>query len=450
MWGPVQRVFRIVVKKASGIPLVSNNRKLHINYIEEAGNAMSNESAEAAEPKTTHARSRYACGAYWDSRFASQISHGGSLQNVDQEWYCGWEELSEVVGDCIFGRLPPRTIDAVQSHGIGRRPNLLIVGSGVSQLGLEISEEGWFQHIVHIDISKRATNFMKERYNAQSQGDTGGVCIEWLEMDAANMTFEDNSFDFVIDKGTADALRCGGLELVVEMVTEVGRVLKPSGTFVLISHSGWDKHQQLFNWSTGRADSCRVDASKVLPLSRTSPRTWFWSLVVDKKARLNSSATFVNILRAHFPDQPLGRVIKNPQTAEFQDAMAEYRKVMLIQSVYKKLRVRALRRRQTGGAGTPPGCDVGGSKQPFTAVDSTRGEATASKSTELRPTESQIQTTEEGKLDCHDIPQSSTTEISLPATGTIADGENKPRGKMPLRQQFCCVILVEKGDEQIR
>ena len=33
--------------------------------------------------------------------------------------------------------------------------------------------------------------------------------MEWMVMDATNMTFEDHSFDCVLDKGTLDALICG-------------------------------------------------------------------------------------------------------------------------------------------------------------------------------------------------------------------------------------------------
>ena len=33
--------------------------------------------------------------------------------------------------------------------------------------------------------------------------------MEWLTMDATEMTFEDKKFDYVIDKGTMDALIAG-------------------------------------------------------------------------------------------------------------------------------------------------------------------------------------------------------------------------------------------------
>ena len=50
--------------------------------------------------------------------------------------------------------------------------------------------------------------------------------------------FDKASFDLVIDKGTLDAMLCGkdGLKSARRLMGEVCRVLRPHGSFVLISH----------------------------------------------------------------------------------------------------------------------------------------------------------------------------------------------------------------------
>lgn len=51
--------------------------------------------------------------------------------------------------------------------------------------------------------------------------------MEWLVMDATNMTFEDKIFDFVIDKGTMDALIAGrDLTPAIKLLQECMRVTK--------------------------------------------------------------------------------------------------------------------------------------------------------------------------------------------------------------------------------
>ena len=60
-------------------------------------------------------------------------------------------------------------------------------------------------------------------------------------MDARTLTFEDDSFDCVIDKGTCDAMLCDtatGTDNVYKIVVEASRILRSDrpATIVLISH----------------------------------------------------------------------------------------------------------------------------------------------------------------------------------------------------------------------
>jgi SAM-dependent methyltransferase len=63
--------------------------------------------------------------------------------------------------------------------------------------------------------------------------------MKWLQMDATAMTFADESFSVVLDKGTLDALLTDNSASVANTVekyfTEIARVLKPSGRYICIS-----------------------------------------------------------------------------------------------------------------------------------------------------------------------------------------------------------------------
>lgn len=57
-------------------------------------------------------------------------------------------------------------------------------------------------------------------------------------MDVHHMTYEDESFDVVLDKGTLDAIICGdeSSSNPDQALLEVNRVLKKNGVFICISY----------------------------------------------------------------------------------------------------------------------------------------------------------------------------------------------------------------------
>ena len=58
-------------------------------------------------------------------------------------------------------------------------------------------------------------------------------------MDAAHMDFAANSFDFVLDKGTIDAMSCSPQcwAVVRDVNKEVQRVLAPGGVYIVFSYA---------------------------------------------------------------------------------------------------------------------------------------------------------------------------------------------------------------------
>ena len=71
------------------------------------------------------------------------------------------------------------------------------------------------------------------------------------------MSFKDGSFDIVIDKGLIDAMICsdGAAQNVQSMLSEIYRVLSPSGVYICVSHGKTDqrkkylKNLKKYNWS---------------------------------------------------------------------------------------------------------------------------------------------------------------------------------------------------------
>lgn len=85
-----------------------------------------------------------------------------------------------------------------------------------------------YTSITNIDISEVVIEQMKKIHKNSG---------EWLQMDATKMTFENESYTVVLDKGTLDAMMSEETEsdLVLNYFQEVKRVLKNGGRFVIVS-----------------------------------------------------------------------------------------------------------------------------------------------------------------------------------------------------------------------
>ena len=143
----------------------------------------------------------YAKKEYWNERF----THSDS--NFD--WYVDWDQLSKYF-------IPILNQDS----------NILMVGCGNSKMSNQMYLSN-YKKIINIDISDVVIQKMKIQYPE----------MDWQEMDATKMTFEDNYFDCVIDKGTLDAIMCGNDPVPPEnLIKEMHRVTKKGGSFCIITH----------------------------------------------------------------------------------------------------------------------------------------------------------------------------------------------------------------------
>eukprot|EP01068_Selenidium_serpulae_P006202 Selendium_serpulae@DN4310_c0_g1_i4.p1 len=95
----------------------------------------------------------------------------------------------------------------------------------------DMYDEG-FTNQVNIDISSVVISALSQKHRDKAN-------MQFLQMSVTNMAeFGDQSFDTIVDKGTADSLLCGedfstNIQLALK---EVSRVLKCGGRYIVISY----------------------------------------------------------------------------------------------------------------------------------------------------------------------------------------------------------------------
>ena len=120
--------------------------------------------------------------------------------------------------------------------------SILNVGCGNSLMSEEMFDEG-FKTITNIDVSSVLITQMQTKYQ-----DKPGLI--YRQMDCRHMDgFPDASFNSVIDKATLDSIVCGegSATNVQKYLSEVSRVLKPNGTFLMVSHAQPQYRQNYVN-----------------------------------------------------------------------------------------------------------------------------------------------------------------------------------------------------------
>lgn len=144
---------------------------------------------------------------YWDKFFTRRDS--------PFEWYGEYTDLCHVI------------------HRYVKPGNkILVVGCGNSKLSEQLYDVG-YQSIDNIDISEIVIRQMALRNRQKRPKMTFGA------MDVQRMDYGDSAYDCVIDKGTLDALLTdeehATLEKVDKMFSEIARVLKVAGRYLLVT-----------------------------------------------------------------------------------------------------------------------------------------------------------------------------------------------------------------------
>ncbi|XP_069356733.1 eEF1A lysine and N-terminal methyltransferase homolog [Maniola hyperantus] len=114
---------------------------------------------------------------------------------------------------------------------IKRTDAILIPGCGNSSLSADLYDIG-YPNITNIDVSEVVIKQMKAINSHRT-------CMKFHYMDALNMTFENDEFNVVLDKGTLDALMPDDSRETIERIdkyfNEIKRVLKIGGRYVCIT-----------------------------------------------------------------------------------------------------------------------------------------------------------------------------------------------------------------------
>jgi len=132
---------------------------------------------------------------------------------------------------------------------------VLMVGAGNSRLSQELYDHAQVKNITNIDISEVCINRMKTDHEDKQE-------MQWQKMDVTKLEFADGTFDVVLDKGTMDSVLCGegSTKHCAKMMSEISRVLKPGGTYIVISYGQPDYRLNYFdkpeyNWTILPAQS---------------------------------------------------------------------------------------------------------------------------------------------------------------------------------------------------
>lgn len=150
---------------------------------------------------------------------------------------------------------------------LGKANRVLDVGAGTGFLSLMLAEMGY--EVVGVDVSKNMID------RAKGKAEKKGLKIDFRVDDAENLSFEDNSFDAVVNRAVLWTLPDPE-----KAVREWKRVLKPDGKICFFVH---EPHAGIVN-------NARKQLSKflVLALERRNP----WKSLKGSKGKLPFNGGF--------------------------------------------------------------------------------------------------------------------------------------------------------------
>lgn len=168
--------------------------------------------AHAHAPPALGQETKYATQSYWEERYVQLVNNTTSLEDVGFEWFLSYDAMRPLLQALIRKR------DTA----------ILDIGCGTSSLLADLRHNGHTGRLVGIDYAASAIEALRRAI--------GDVEVELKCLNILDMDFEDQSFEVVVDKGTIDAIMCGDRHTVTRACSQIGRVLKAGGRFVLCSH----------------------------------------------------------------------------------------------------------------------------------------------------------------------------------------------------------------------
>jgi len=188
--------------------------------------------AKEKKKRKAHECDDYGSAAYWEKRYSTKAGF--------HNWYYKFDDLLPLFAKSLAGGAEERGLGTCRVLEIGCGDSPLVDGF----CEYSVKQSPSIPRLYGIDI---ATNVIEHLNKCQPQSTKGELMYQ--AMDATSLAFLSESFDLVIDKGTADALLCEANEIkktavVKRMLTEAVRVIVPNGgSLVVVSHMQPDSDQ---------------------------------------------------------------------------------------------------------------------------------------------------------------------------------------------------------------
>ncbi|XP_023224128.1 methyltransferase-like protein 13 [Centruroides sculpturatus] len=243
-----------------------------------------------------------------------------SISNFSKEDY--WNKFFTKRGNRAFewyGEYPQ--LCGLLHKYIRPKDKLLNIGCGNSQLSVDLYDVG-FHNNVNIDISSIVIKQMNDKHVPGRKG------LEFKKMDMLQMTFDDEEFSVVLDKGTLDALLSEDTEEVNRraeaMFSEIKRVLRPCGRYICVSLLQDFILKKMLNWFTNEGWMIRIHKCTEIERDPEEPNSAYaFPTFFVICTKMKSSKTMKSLIELDM-DGELIRVETSDEVLKSIKAMQEY------------------------------------------------------------------------------------------------------------------------------
>jgi SAM-dependent methyltransferase len=213
----------------------------------------------------------YGSRDYWDQRYANP-------ETSNHEWYFGYDTLQPLVHEL----LPARPSDQWSA---------LEVGCGDRPILPDLVADPHFANCraICFDYAPTVVRALRHAAREAARSNPALPVVSYEQADARSLSYSNESFDIVLDKGTIDAMMCSiseGVSNAQQICSEAARVVSPGGVIVIVSHMN----------PTGDEGSVFLSKSLLPALSDKSAK-WSWDVGVHFNEASEESGPFVYVVR---------------------------------------------------------------------------------------------------------------------------------------------------------
>ncbi len=156
------------------------------------------------------------------------VEMGSLLQEIEQYWTRRASSYSDLIHTELMTDGVERWLPVLKENGIGEEPlRILDIGTGPGFFAIILAKLG--HEVVAVDYTEAMLE--EARANARNAGVEGRIFF--MQMDAQNLTFPDETFDFIVSRNVTWVL-----EHPDQAYASWHRVLKQGGT-LLNFDAGW-------------------------------------------------------------------------------------------------------------------------------------------------------------------------------------------------------------------